>query len=810
MSFLAQDVRFALRTLAKSPGFSLVAVLALALGIGANTAVFSVIDAVLLRPLPYGDSDALVRVTQILPSQRGSGGAAGPGGGPTSPANFVDWQNQNHVFADMAAFSTVAFNVTGQDEPERVLGARVTPNLFDVLKVKPLAGRTFVVDDGRPEAEPVAVVSQGFSKSHFGGDRQAVGRLLRLDGTVYHLVGVTVPGFTFGRDAQVWVPLVFSPSDLANRGTLSLGAIARLKPGATVERAKQDLGRVSRAIQELAPGMGDPWEVSVVTLKEQAVGNFRKTLLILLGAVGCVLLVACANVANLLLARAAERGREIAVRTALGASRGRLIRQMLTESVVLGLLGGLLGLLLAYWSIGLIIRFNPGNIPRLDGLGLDARILAFTLAISVATGLVFGLLPALQVSSSDVFRPLKEGGSQASAERHRYHVRNLLVISEVALALVLLIGAGLMVRSFQSLLAVDPGFNPADVLTLRMSLPQRKYPDPHQRQAFFQEVLARVRALPEVRLAGLVTTLPLEGGELREMILIAGRPMPPGEPPNGGLDVVTPDYFRTMGITVLKGRGFTERDREDAPPVVILDEAMARRYWPDEDPLGKRLMIPGVKPVYREIVGVVRGLKFYGLDSDRRPTLYVPLLQFGGERSMAIAVKTQSDPLRMAATLRRTVWEVDRDQTTSAPLTMEQLLTRSVAQRRFNTGMIEMFAALALILAVVGIHGVLSYSVARRTQEIGIRMALGAEGRLVLRSILGQAMGMVGSGVALGIAAAFALTRLLGSLLYGVSALDLLTYAGMSLLLSAVAMLASYLPARRATRVDPLVALRYE
>ena len=807
MGELLQDLRFALRVLIKSPGFTIVAVLALALGIGANTAVFSVINAVLLRPLPYGDPDQLVRVGQVLASAQS--GLPTSGGGPTSAGNFVDWQHQNSVFEGMAAFVGSAFNVTGDDEPERVIGYRVTPNLFDVLKVKPSLGRTFSADDARPDSEPVIVASQGYWRSHFGSDPNALRRLIKIDGTQYRLIGVMPAEFNFGRDSQIWVPLLFSPSNLSERGAFTLETVARLKPGVTVPQATSNMNTVFRHIQEQFP-MGESSTVSVIPLKDQVVGNFRKTLYILLGAVSCVLLVACANVANLLLARAAERVREIAVRTAMGASRGRLIRQMLTESVLLGICGGGLGLLLAFWCLSLMVKLSPGNIPRMDALTIDTRVLAFTLGISILTGAIFGLMPALQLSSTDLFRPLKEGGVQSSSERHRHHVRNALVISEVALALVLLIGAGLMIRSFQLLLAVDPGFNPANVLTLRMSTPLRKYPESFQRQSFFLEVLRRVQGLPGVRTAGLVTTLPLGGGELREAILLEGRSQSSGEIPQGGLDVISPDYFRAMGISLLKGRFFTDLDRDGAPPVVIIDETMAHRYWPDEDPIGKRLMIPGVKPVFREIVGVVRGLKFYGLEAERRPTMYVSLLQHGFEPSMCLVVKTEADPTRMTSAVRQAIWSVDRDQTTSTAVTMDQLLAKSVAQRRFNTGMIEIFAALALLLAIVGIHGVLAYSVTRRTQEIGIRMALGAQRKQVLQSVLGQAMSMVGIGMAIGIAAAFGLTQLISSLLYGVGALDLRTYVVMTLLLAAVAMLASYLPARRATRVDPLVALRYE
>jgi putative ABC transport system permease protein len=804
---LAQDLRFALRVLLKSPGFTAVAVIALALGIGANTAIFSVMNLVLLRPLPYGDPDRLIRLTQVLTSDHRVG-PGGTEGGPTSPANFVDWQNQNQVCEDMAAYTSSAFSLIGQNEPERVIGARVTPNLFDVLRVEPFLGRTLQPDDAMPDAEAVVVVSQGYFERRFGSDPKALGRLINLDGNLHRLIGVMPAGFQFGQDAEMWVPLVFTPKELAERGRVYLSVIARLKDGVTIEQARENMNSVAQHIQEEFPSL--PWTVSIITLRDQFVGDFKGTLFILLGAVGFVLLVACANVANLLLARAAERVREIAIRTALGASRTRLIRQMLTESVLLGLLGGGLGLLLALWCVSLLRRFSPGNIPRLDEVGIDARVLGFTLAVSLLTGLIFGLIPALQISRTELYAPLKDGGSQLSGAQSRQRLRNLLVISEVALALVLLIGAGLMVRSFQLLLAVDPGFNPENVLTLRMSLPVSKYPEQYQRKAFLEEVLARVQELPAVRTAGLVTTLPLSGSELRQLIILEGMPLQQGESPSGGLDVVSPDYFKTMGIQVLKGRAFTLQDRDDSPPVVVIDETLARRYYPNEDPIGKRLMIPGVKTVYLEIVGVVKGLKFFGLDEERRPTLYIPFLQYAGEKTMCLAIKTTSDPLQIAGSVRSAIWSVDREQTMSPAVTMEQLLDQSVAQRRFNTGMIEIFALLGLALAMVGIHGVLAYSVTQRTQEIGIRMALGADRNQVLRSVLAEALTMVAIGVALGIAASVAMTRLMKSLLYGVSPLDLGTYLGMSVLLVTVSLVASYFPARRATRVDPLVALRYK
>lgn len=802
-----QDVRFSLRLLIKNPLFTGVAVIALALGIGANTAIFSVIDSVLLQPLPYGDSARLVRV-----SQRTLGETDGPPGrgGATSPGNFVDWQNQNQVFEDMVAFSPGAFNLIGTDEPERVLGVRATPNLFDVLRVRPLLGRAFQADDAMPDSEPVVVVSQGYWQRRFGSSPDAIGGTLKIDGAQYRVIGVMSDDFEFGRDAELWVPLLFSPDDLADRGTIYLGVLARLRDGVSIEQARENMNSVAASIQENLPPGAPRWAVDVISLKDQVVGDFRKMLFILLGAVGFVLLVACANVANLLLARATERVREIAIRTALGASRARLIRQMLTESVLLSLCGGGLGLLMAFWCLSLLKRFNPGNIPRLDEVSLDFRVLGFTLAVSLLTGLIFGLIPALQVSNTELYRPLKEGGAQASAGRGSQRLRNLLVTTEVALALVLLIGAGLMIRSFQLLQQVDPGFNPSNVLTMRMTLPGGKYPEAHQRRAFLQEVLSRVQAFPQVTAAGLVTTLPMEGGEIREMILLEGRPLPPGEAPAGGLDVVSPDYFKAMGIQVIRGRPFSPYDREESAPVVIIDETMASRYWPDEDPIGKRLMIPGIKPVYREIVGVVKGLKFYGLEGEMRPTMYVPLLQYAGERSMSLVVKTKSDPLQMADSLRAAIWSVDREQTVSTAITMEGMLDRSVAQRRFNTGLIQIFALLGLALALVGIHGVLAYSVTQRTQEIGVRMALGADQDRVLRSILGQALGLVGIGVGVGVVASIALTRLMSSLLFEVSPIDPWTYLGMSALLVLVALMASYFPARRATQVNPLVALRHQ
>jgi putative ABC transport system permease protein len=789
-----KDLRFAFRALKKRPVFTAVVVLTLALGTGATSAIFSLVDAVLLRPLPYRDAEQLVRVSQTLPVQGTSA--------PCSAGNFLDWQARNRVFSGMAAFQPAAFNLTGTDQPERLLGAKVTPDLFPLLGVTPMLGRAFAAGEGDPA---LAVLSYGLWQRRFAEDRGVIGRKLDLNGVSYRVIGVMPPGFSVVEGAELWTPLIFAPQQIASRGAIFLGVIARLKPGVSVEAAHRDMATIAEALAREHP-VNEGWGVAVQSFREQQVGNIRGALLTLFGAVLFVLLVTCANVANLLLARATERVREIAIRTAMGADRRRLILQSLTEGMLLSLTGGALGLLVAKLGIRLLLALNPARIPNLDRVGVDLRVLGFTLALSLITGTIFGLVPVFQINLVRLFESLKEGGENATVARYRNRLRSLLVIAEVALALVLLIGAGLMVRSFRNLLEIDPGFRPEGAATAQVGLSPARYAGTPQRMQFFQQVLANIRTIPGVRYAGAVTTLPMSGLQRRETFFIEGREMPIQDQ-MASMDIVTPGYFQAMGIRLLQGRVFTERDQKGIPPTVVIDESMARRYWPGESPVGKRLGLPDVYETNAEIIGVVAGVRRGGLDREISPQLYVPL-GVDSTPSMSLVVRTDNDASSLASALHAAVWAVDREQPLSPVRTLEDLVRQSVSQRLFNMRLMETFAALALVLAIVGIHGVLSYWVAQRRQEIGVRMAMGGKRLDILKLVLGRGMSLTAVGLGLGLAMALVLSRIVASLLFGVSPTDPLTFTALSLLLAAVALLACLLPARRAMSVDPIVALR--
>jgi putative ABC transport system permease protein len=826
LSALMQDIRYGGRMLLKKPGFTFVAVLALALGIGANTAIFSVINAVLLRPLPFNDPDRLVMVWGSAPQVQAEWDKL-----PASAAGFEDWREQNHVFEQLAAFKTWAWNLTGSNsEPEQVWGARVSADLFPVLGVKPLLGRTFLPEEERNGATHVILMGHGLWQRRFGSDPNIIGRTISLTGQSYTVVGVMPPGFKFpggtnmlsgfrfSPQTELWEPLAITNDDLKNRGTLNLAVIGRLKPNVTLEEAQAEMTTIARRLEEQYPDSNQGLGIKLVRLHEQVVGQVRLALLVLLATVGFVLLIACANVANLLLARSTSRQKEIAIRTALGAGRARLIRQLLTESVLLALVGGAAGLLLAFWGIDALGALIPENIPRANEIGIDARMLGFTLLVSLLTGLVFGLAPALQASRTDVNESLKEGMRGMTSSLGRNRLRSLLVVCEIALALMLLVGAGLLIRSFIRLQQVSPGFDPRSVMAAEVALPFQpgaKYEDEKKQAAFFEQAIERIETIPGVESAGAVESLPLSGAVESSSFNIDGRAaaQSAAEQPNADYTEVSSHYFRAMGIPVIKGRAFTSDDRADAPGVVVINESLGRKYFAGEDPLGRRITFDNLKDPeakWLTIVGVVGDVKQTNLNAETEPAIYLPHTQ-SPSPLMTLVVRTRSaDPTSVAASVRGEIRALDRDIPVTSMRAMEQVLAASVSQRRFSMLLLGIFAGVALLLAAVGIYGVMAYSVTQRTHEIGIRMALGAQGGDILKLVVGQGMILALIGVAIGLAAALLLTRVMMSLLFNVSATDPLTFAAVSLLLITVALIACYIPARRAMRVDPMEALRYE
>lgn len=808
METLWQDVRFGVRTLVKNPGFTAVAVIALALGIGANSAIFSVVNTVLLRPLPYQDPERLVMIWE-------KGAADVFPINSVSAANFLDWRDQNQVFEGMAIINHASFNLTGVGEPERINGRRVSANLFRLLGVEPQLGRAFLPEEDAPGAGQVVILSHGLWQRRFGSDPGITGKPLTLNGQSHTVIGVMPPHFQFPspRD-ELWVPIAFSPQAAANRGNNSYEVVGRMKAGVTLEQAQAEMNTIAAGLQQQYPDVVKSNATVVVSLHEQVVGDIKPALLVLLGAVGFVLLAACANVANLLLARAAVRRKEIALRVALGAGRLRLVRQFLTESVLLAALGGAAGLLLSFWGVNVLKAFIPENISEVKAIAVDAKVLGFTLFVSLLTGLIFGLVPATQASNLDLNGMLKEGGRDSSSGRSGNRVRGLLVIAEVAVSLVLLVGAGLLINSFLRLRNLDPGFRADNLLTMGVVLPQQKYPDHARRTAFFGELTSRVEALPGVRSAAVVNWIPLTLQGDTFGISVEGKTDPgPGRRPDMVTRVVSPKYFSTMGIPLLQGRQFDERqDREDSAPVAVVSETTARRLWPGQDPLGKRVKpgAPDSPSPWMEVIGVVKDVRQFELTAEPRLQMYLPYVQFQWFVPRQLVIKTDGEPSSLAAAVRRTVWEVDKDQPVSDIRTMEDVLSTSIARQRFSTLLLGIFAAVALLLAAVGIYGVMSYSVAQRTREIGIRIALGAQAGNVLRLVVSQGLKLVSAGVLLGLTGSLLLTRLMSSMLFGVSATDPATLVTISLVLVVVALLASYIPARRAAKTNPLDALRHQ
>jgi len=804
---LQQDLRYGLRTLAKNPAFTSVAIVALALGIGANSAIFSVVNAVLLRPLPFKNPEQLVMLWENATH------LGFPKNTPP-PANFLDWQKQASAFTGMAAMVERSFNLTGVGEPERLDGRRVSANLFELLGVPAVLGRTFAPDDDRPGTH-VVLLSYSLWQRRFGSDPSVIGRALALNGESYTVIGimprfVQLPGFA-NRNDQLWVPIAFPPEEAAQRGNHFLEVIARLKPGITLKPAQAEMDTIAARLAQQYPDYNTRIGTVVVPLQEEVVGDIKPALLILLGAVGFVLLIACANVANLLLARAAVRQKEIALRLALGASRSRLTRQFLTESVLLAMFGAGLGLLLAVGGIRMLKTFIPATIAQVQTINIDARVLIFTAFIAVVTGIAFGLAPALQASHLNLNDTLKEGGRDAGGGSKGNRLRGLLVIGEVAVSFVLLIGAGLLINSFFHLRNLQPGFRADHLLTMKVDLSEVKYPDRDRRAVFFDEVIRRVRALPGVQSAAVAGNLPLTYNGDSMNISVEGVPDPP---PDQRSDVIFraigPGYVGTMGIPIIRGRDFTDQDKADSKDVVVISEKTAQHFWPGQDPIGRRLK-PGSstsKTPWREVIGIVKDVRQNDFIAAPKMQMYFTYRQLKDLAPNALVVRTSIEPLSLAASVRDAIWSVDKDQTVADIDTMEHIVAEAVARQRFSMLLLGLFATLALLLASVGIYGVMSYSVAQRTHEIGIRIALGATRGDVLQMTIKQGLKLVGSGMILGLAAAFLLTRVLQTLLFGISATDPVTFFGISLVLLAVAILASYIPALRATNVDPLVALR--
>ncbi|HVG21575.1 MAG TPA: ABC transporter permease [Blastocatellia bacterium] len=816
-----KDLGYGFRTLVKNVGFTIVAVVALALGTGANSAIFSVVNAVLLRPLPYGNPDEL---TIVLGKNLKSGDAKLG----LSVPDFIDYQSQNNVFEGLASFTYEDFNLSGGDLPEHVQGTMVSSNFFEVLGVNPVVGRALMAEDGRPGADRVVVISNGLWKRRFGSDPGLIGQSIMLNGASFTVIGVTPPSFQSPEKGdELWVPMSFDGGDrmripssasfaaLTVRSATFLKGVARIKPGVTREQAQEEMSGIASRLEQEYPNSNTSVGIAVIPIKEEIVGNMRTALKFLFGAVGFVLLIACANVANLLLSRAASRQKEIAIRVALGAGRFRLIRQLLTESVLLAIIGGALGLALAFGAIKLLVAINPANIPRLGEIDVDGRVLGFTLLVSVLTGVVFGLVPAWQATKPDLNETLKAEGARGSTGGIRkQRARSLLVISEVALTVLLLIGAGLMIKSFYSLQKVQLGFNPENVLTMQVNLPAIKYAEDSQITSFYDQVLQRVQALPGVQAAGAATSIPLMDRVFRRRFTIDGRPpATPNERLLAHFRSVSHDYHRAMGIPLRKGRYFTEQDRDKSAQVIIINDSMARRYWPDEEPVGKHITIPGDGPISREIVGVVADVKHEKLDAESGPEMYVPYLQ-KPFTFMGLVVRTGSDPAQMTNAVRSQVLAVDDSQAVYDIKTMQQMVGESVSQPRLNMLLLTIFAGIALVLAAVGIYGVMSTAVSQRKHEIGIRLALGAQASDILKMIVGQGMILAVVGMVIGVVMAFmlalSLTSAIEGFLFGVSATDLTIFIGIPLLLAFVAFLSCYIPARRATRVDPMIALRAE
>ena len=807
MDNLLSDVRYAVRNLIKRPGFTLIAVLTLALGIGANSAIFSAVNALLLKPLKFPELDRVVTVWDKMLARSVDHNEC-------TMANYLDWKAQNQTFAHMGLSRWWSANLSGSGEsPERIQGFLVTSSFFDVLGTTPLMGRALLEEENQPGKDAVAVIGYSLWQRRFGADPNIINKQITVNNITRTVVGVMPERFNYPKGSEIYAPIAITPEMSRSRDNHSYYVIGRLKPGVSKESAQADLDTIGARLEKQYPESNTGWGPNVIPIVADTVRQYNKALWVMMGAVGFVLLIACANVANLMLARATGRQKELALRAALGASRWRIVRQLLTESLIVALVGGGLGILVAIWGIDLLRASNPGEASRFaagwDQLGVNPLVLLFTLGLSILSGLLFGLAPALQVSRPNLNNALKEGGRQGTGGANR--LRSSFVVAEIALSLILLVGAGLLVRSFMSLLKINPGFNPENVMTMMLVLPGAKYREGPQRASFFKELVQKAQTVPGVQSAAVVNYIPLGGSNSSDSYLVEGQPEPqPGQENIGRYRVCSPEYFKTMGISVLKGRGFTPDDKPGATPVVIVNEALAKAHWPNGDAVGKRIRSSG--PIERapwmQVVGIVQDVKF-DLNIPVTPDFFLPHEQ-DPWNAMVLVARTTVDPLTTAGALRQQVWDIDKDQPVFDVKTMKEVRSISINLYSISSAMLGIFAAVALLLASIGIYGVMAFAVTQRTQEIGIRMALGARHWDVLRLVIKHGMLLAIVGVAIGLAGAWGLTRFLGGLLVGVSSTDLLTFGLVTFCLLFGALLACYLPARRATKVDPLVALRYE
>jgi putative ABC transport system permease protein len=800
---LVQDLHYGARMLAKNPGFTLIAVLTLALGIGANTAIFSIVNGVLLKALPYDQPDQLVELWEAP--------RAGVWGG-VSPGAFLDWKGESASFESLSLLLNIDLNLTGEGEPERISGVKMSAGGLQILRARPLLGRVFAPDEEQPGKDRVIVLTHRLWQRRFGGEATVVGRVIKLSEESYTVIGVLPPNFLPWDSPEFIIPSAVTAEDANQRAAHWLSVFGRLKSGLTVEQARTEVNGVSARLRPFYPPYKKNWVVNIVTMQEYITGDIKPTLLLLLGAVGCVLLIACANVANLLLTRAMARQREMAIRAALGAGRWRVIRQLLTESLMLALIGAALGFLLAFWSVDALSSLTAVNLPRIQEVGLDLRVMGFALCLSLLSGLASGLAPAIQASKPDLNETLKESG-RGSQTTFRKKVRNTLIVSEVALALVLLIGAGLLLNSFIRLSNVPPGINIKDALTMQISLPVKKYPDAERRAAFFQRVIERIENLSGIDSAGITGTMPLSGWTKSTTFSISGRREQPESGYMTDFEFCTPGYFRAAGIPLRTGRLFDQRDRPGAGRAILINETLAREYFQNEDPLGKLIhleVFSGKIDEGWEIVGIVGDVRQRGQAQNARPSVYRPQAFSFGSGDGYLVIRTAGSPLAMAESVRKAILEIDPAQPVANIRTMEDVLSTSVDQRRFILMLLGGFAGASLLLAAIGLYGVIAYGVSQQRHEIGIRIAMGAQASDVLQLVIGQGMKLASIGVGIGLVGSLALTRFLKKLVYGISTTDSATFALIALLILGVALIASYIPARRATKVDPLVAIRYE